>query len=209
MKRMSLSFSFSMAPTIGTPSAQVDTGVVGPRGSVRLRGGRVIQALHSWTLGGFGELIHDVPVDATPAELRKVTSAGLWPEACTLLLTSIEAFYLSHTQQPPRLRLARPAENELSASHLQPPGGEGSHAMSDVECWRLFCAIEPLFPQLYAAYCQLRDAGWHIRDGVKFGADFVLYDPKLGPKAHAVHSVLVLAPLHQAERTWVWLQRHV
>ena len=160
---------------------------------VHVHGGQSITELHAWPSGGFGELVHEQPTQQAAASSRAAANAATRaPSACTLQLTAVEAFYLAFGAQQPRLTIVRPR-------------GDGETALSDQECWTAFCAEDSMFPQLLAAYRALRTAGWHIRDGIKFGCDFTLYDPKGGPSAHATHSVLVTTPL-TPERSWLWLQ---
>ena len=49
-----------------------------------------------------------------------------------------------------------------------------------------------------------------MRDGVKFGFDFALYDASGSPSKHAPLGAVVVTPHdhHHLERTWLWLQRH-
>lgn len=56
--------------------------------------------------------------------------------------------------------------------------------------WRTFCSLQTGFPQRYLAYHHFRTKGWIVRDGVKFGNDFLIY--KDGPPFyHASYSVTV------------------
>ena len=169
----------SVAPSRGTLAAS---------GCAEVRGGPAIHALHSWPRGGFGELTHD---HKEPDGSAPRGPASRTPEVCTLLLNSREAYYLAFGLETPRLIIY-----------------QDDVLLTRDACWATFCAADEFFPSIYTAYCSLRAAGWHIRDGIKFGVDFTLYEPSSGPSAHATHSVLVLPP-GAGERNWLWLQRHV
>jgi len=57
-------------------------------------------------------------------------------------------------------------------------------------CWKEFSKVNPRFPILYASYLYFRARGWVPKSGLKFGADFALYE--LGPRfTHATYSVIV------------------
>ena len=115
------------------------------------------------------------------------------------MLSAFEAFFLAFGSPSSWLRIY------ASAADAEDAAG----AMSEGASWAAFCTADPDFPCLYAAYRALRRVGWNIRDGVKFGVDFTLYEPAASPMAHATHSVLVLTPRAAGERSWPWLQRHV
>lgn len=56
--------------------------------------------------------------------------------------------------------------------------------------WTKFCEMKPGFPYLYRAYHHFRSKGWVVKEGYKFGVDFLLY--KDGPPFyHASYSVQV------------------
>jgi len=60
--------------------------------------------------------------------------------------------------------------------------------MSIDEMWDKFCRVDLEFPHKYAVYHHFRSKGWVVKDGCKFGADFLLY--KDGPPFyHASYSV--------------------
>ena len=81
--------------------------------------------------------------------------------------------------------------------------------LGSAECWALLMEAEPRLPYLYAAYVALRRAGWFIRDGIKFGFDFALYNAAASAAKHAPLGALVLTPHdHDIERSWLWVQRH-
>jgi tRNA splicing endonuclease len=172
----------------------------------QVRGGPEISALHGWRLGGFGELLHEPPPVAPltgkvhPADF----AASREPDVCMLQLGAVEAFYLAFSSPTHQLEIVRPPSTSPSESP-----SSACEAMSAQDCWDAFLKVEPLFPQLFAAYRALRGAGWNIRDGVKFGVDFALYEPAGGPTGHATHGCLVVTPHTAGERDWLWLQSHV
>merc|ERR1719211_103850 len=47
--------------------------------------------------------------------------------------------------------------------------------MSIDEMWDKFCDVDLEFPHKYAVYHHFRSKGWVVKDGCKFGADFLLY----------------------------------
>lgn len=62
--------------------------------------------------------------------------------------------------------------------------------MSIDEMWDKFCRVDLDFPHKYAVYHHFRSKGWVVKDGCKFGADFLLY--KDGPPFyHASYSVCI------------------
>jgi tRNA splicing endonuclease len=176
---------------------------------VHVLGGPSICELHSWPAGGFGELLYEPPTRSSttsPKEHAAAEAAARAPEACVLQLSSAEAYYLAFLCTPARLMIhdavAEPEDGEAASDG----GGLLGHSMTRPECWEAFCLADPLFPQLCAAYQALRSVGWWIRDGVKFGVDFTLYEGSKGPAAHATHSVLIVT---SRECDWLWLQNHL
>ena len=68
--------------------------------------------------------------------------------------------------------------------------------------WQLASACAPdRFVYAFAAYRQLRHSGWTIRSGIKFGADFLLYNPLSTHGTHAEFAVTVMSerPQHQLQ----------
>ena len=62
--------------------------------------------------------------------------------------------------------------------------------MSIDEMWEKFCHVCDYFRLKYAVYHHFRSKGWVVKDGCKFGADFLLY--KDGPPFyHASYSVWI------------------
>ena len=176
-------------------------GVLTASGS-EVRGALPIRQLHKWSLGGFGELVverHD-GIAAATGRKKKAKLALPNPDNCTLVLSAVESFFLLSASNLPKLHLRRPDAGQPASSTL----------LGDHECWSTFCHADPMFPQLYVAYRALRNAGWCIRDGLKFGVDFLLYDPHSGPEAHSSYGVLVNPPQHTCgERDWLWLQQRI
>ena len=68
------------------------------------------------------------------------------------------------------------------------------------ELWQLFKQTqdhmdEKMFVARYAAYFYFRSKGWVVKDGLKFGADFILY--KDGPECnHSLFCVTIIRVLH-------------
>mmetsp|Transcript_19695 Transcript_19695/g.27722 ORF Transcript_19695/g.27722 Transcript_19695/m.27722 type:complete len:292 (+) Transcript_19695:76-951(+) len=58
------------------------------------------------------------------------------------------------------------------------------------DAWKLFCKLEPSFPERYAVYHHFRSRGWIVKSGLKFGADYLLYtdSPEV---VHAAYSVII------------------
>ena len=71
------------------------------------------------------------------------------------------------------------------------------------ELWQLFKQAqdrmdEKIFVARYAAYFYFRSKGWVVKDGLKFGTDFILY--KDGPKCnHSLFCVTIIRVLHDGE----------
>jgi tRNA splicing endonuclease len=165
----------------------------------RVFGTAAIQALHAWSNGGFGELLKGV----AGASSGKAISFSLH-------LNPVEAFYLMLLD---RLRIwdtscpvTVPTESaaatvvELSAN-VQP--------MDAQRCWEAFDHAVPQLARQYAMYYTLRTSGWNLRDGLKFGVDFTLYDPAGAADSHATLGALVVDADTGADLNWIWLQRHL
>ena len=89
-----------------------------------------------------------------------------------LKLEPCEAFYLSY-----------------ALSCLIVEDGDGIELDVD-DLWVKFCEMKPGFAYLYRAYHHFRSKGWVVKEGYKFGVDFLLY--KDGPPFyHASYSVQV------------------
>lgn len=89
-------------------------------------------------------------------------------------LSHCEAFYLAFVVRCCRVAL--------------PP--DSSSSPSETLCWRLFCAEDARFPELFAAYTHYRRMGWAPRSGLPHGVDFLLYRPG-ARHSHAPFSVIV------------------
>merc|ERR1711894_294019 len=62
--------------------------------------------------------------------------------------------------------------------------------MSIDDMWNKFCNVDSDFPHQYAVYHHFRSKGWVVKNGCKFGADYLLY--KDGPPFyHASYSVWI------------------
>lgn len=160
--------------------------------SVVVRNAHGIAQLHSWQRGGFGELVaSSAPGDAGAAVFQ-------------LQLSLVEAYFLAF----------EPGEHAVLQIHdgNSPHVAGGSSAeppsLDEAECWSRFRAVASCFPEQFAAYRALRAAHWHVRTGVKVGADFTLYPPG-SADAHAAACALVLTDEQAASHTWRWLQQHV
>ncbi|GAQ82956.1 tRNA intron endonuclease [Klebsormidium nitens] len=71
------------------------------------------------------------------------------------------------------------------------------------ELWRLFQECRPTFLPLYTAYHHFRCSGWVVKNGVQFGADWVLYRGHPG-EIHSEYCVIVAAEgLPPRLDTWV------
>ena len=169
-------------------------------------GTAAIESLHSWSQGGFGELLRGVIPGSTPSLVY------------SLHLSPLEAFFLLEHKPYARVRVydaraapAAPADDAAASSGADGGGGGGGseqQPMSTQACWEAFGRAVPQFARTYAVFRSLRAAGWHLRDGLKFGVDFALYDPSLAPESHAVLGAIVVGSEPSAERSWLWLQQH-
>jgi len=164
--------------------------------SVCVEGLACVKRLHAWTCGGFGDLSTRVINHAAQPEVES------W-----LLLSLAEAFYIAFHLK----RLDLCSEDSFdscrgtaeSSLHLGP-----RHVLSEHACWQVFSAASLRFPYECAAYYELRTAGWMVRNGLNFGADFALYEPTDKP-GHAVYCALVCAIDLEPAVSWVRLQSHV
>lgn len=132
-----------------------------------------------------------------PGILRASESAILEPES---------AMYLLDVLGPAKLHvIVHPSQVERYASVLgwapsSPVTPEQLAApLTAEQLWRVFCGRLSNFPARFAVYRHFRVAGWVVRDGAAFGADFSLYTSGPG-QDHSVHTVLVM-PLQVAEVT--------
>lgn len=73
----------------------------------------------------------------------------------------------------------------------------GGEELSPTELYESFVEVDPEFPQKYAVYSDLRDRGYIVKSGFKFGAHFRVYprgvNPyKEGPKEQREHTQWVV-----------------
>lgn len=158
-----------------------------------------IEALHGWSNGGFGELLSGAAAKTASDE------AGF-----SLHLSPLEAFHLLSLQ---RLRVW---EGRQAAAPTEEPGeassrisAQASEPMDADSCWEAFGLAVPQFARQYAVYHALRTAGWNLRDGLKFGVDFTLYDQSAQAEDHAAFGALVVSADAGSDRSWLWMQRHM
>ena len=55
----------------------------------------------------------------------------------------------------------------------------------------MFCIVDPRFISMYAVYYYYRTHKWIPKSGLKYGADFVLYNSSGVPLQHAQYAVIV------------------
>ena len=159
------------------------------------------ELLHPWLQGWYGELVFEASwAPRLPHSPAEGASSGA-PKVLSLSLT--EAFYLAYVvlDTPPRLSV------ESSC-------GPSSVPLSEPEAWLAFSAAQPRFAHNLAAFCALRQAGWYVRCGLKYGADFALYaadgesaapaapPPRRPPHHRASHHTTTLAALPLAPPRW-------
>ena len=159
------------------------------------------ELLHPWLQGWYGELVFEASwAPRLPHSPAEGASSGA-PKVLSLSLT--EAFYLAYVvlDTPPRLSV------ESSC-------GPSSVPLSEPEAWLAFSAAQPRFAHNVAAFCALRQAGWYVRCGLKYGADFALYaadgesaapaapPPRRPPHHRASHHTTTLAALPLAPPRW-------
>ena len=110
--------------------------------------------------------------DEPEVEIVEVESDAAAGAGGALRLDPCEAYFLSYALGCLLVRDSSDAELDLD------------------ELWSAFCESDPDFPRLYRVYHHFRAKGWVVRQGTKFGADFLLY--KHGPPFyHASYSVKV------------------
>ena len=120
------------------------------------------ELLHPWLQGWYGELVFEASwAPRLPHEPAEDASSGA-PKVLHLSLT--EAFFLAFLILDTSLRLS-----------VESSCGPSSAPLSESEAWLAFSAAQPRFAHNLAAFCALRQAGWCVRCGLKYGADFALY----------------------------------
>ena len=103
-----------------------------------------------------------------------------------LYLSPFEAFYLSFGLG---CLVVREEEEEKDKLHLTIDA-----------LWRKFNDLNPNFCEQYAVYHHFRSKGWVVKDGTKFGVEFLLYQE--GPAFfHAQYSVKIVSA-NSAPMTW-------
>lgn len=207
-------------------------------GTCIVRGERECKSLQAWRNGAFGELIIVDAATGERRERRASTPTvmllrlraveayylafGSQPPRLQLVLPPEQPHEESSFEASTSCSVEGESSN-LAVSGFDSHTDEGPYnilpmleSASDAppldarDCWASLMEGEPRLPYLYAAYVALRGAGWFLRDGVKFGFDFALYDASAPPSKHAPLGAVVVAPheQHQLDRTWLWLQRH-
>jgi tRNA splicing endonuclease len=135
-----------------------------------------------------------------PGELRASESAVLEPEAALYLLDLLgtaKIHVIVHPDQASKYASLLGWPTLLLGDQQTQPADRIAAPLSFLQLWRVFCARLPNFPAKFAVYRHLRTAGWVVRDGAGFGADFSLYSSGPGID-HSVHTVLVM-PLQVIE----------
>ena len=156
------------------------------------------ELLHPWSHGWYGELAFEaswaprLPPHEQPSADDASSGGPSGQQAPKVLQLSLaEAFYLAFVLPEPRLRVEQ--------SGCSPIGAQ--------EAWRAFSGALPRFVYHLAAYRALRRAGWLVRCGLKYGADYALYAAEGGK--HAVFCALVQAPaLGDEPPSWIAMQQH-
>ncbi|KAA8494977.1 tRNA-splicing endonuclease subunit Sen2 [Porphyridium purpureum] len=74
-------------------------------------------------------------------------------------------------------------------------------AWLEEDCWAQFCSLDSNFPMAFAAYYKYRKAGWAPHSGLKYGADYVLYDHRhlMKTKAHHAHAPYCVRLVYRRE----------
>ena len=120
------------------------------------------ELLHPWLQGWYGELVFEASrASRLPREPADDASSGALK---VLQLSLTEAFYLAF--------LVLDTSPRLSVESSCGPSGI---PLSEPVAWLAFSAAQPRFAHNLAAFCALRQAGWCVRCGLKYGADFALY----------------------------------
>lgn len=117
------------------------------------------------------------------------------------ILSSEEAFYLCTVD---RLRIMTHESEYLTLKELWDYFSKGSDAGFDD-----FKELSPRFPIRFAVYNYYRKKKWVVRQGLKYGADFVLYEK--GPSVDHSKYVVVIIPItnqnNYLTRNWTWVLR--
>ena len=149
-------------------------------------------ALHRWGGGAYGDLVDASDGAPVPVHHKGSRDASAVPAQATHVQLALEeAYYLAYRT------------GVLEVRH------GGALLNSDVVFWPHLAraASSARFAHELAAYVHLRAAGWLVRPGSHFGADFVLYEPAAA-HAHAPLCALVTAPGVDPPLTWRTLQMH-
>ncbi|CAK8675610.1 unnamed protein product [Clavelina lepadiformis] len=67
---------------------------------------------------------------------------------------------------------------------------DGDENMDILRQWKAFCELNVRFPVTYAVYHHFRSKGWVPKDGIRYGADLILYK-KGTPFYHASYVVVI------------------
>ena len=193
--------------------------LIASSGTVLVRGETDSRVLHAWLGGAFGELLlYDIVSGAAITGPPPGTKGR--PKDLTIVMLRLrawEALYLAFDTQPPRLRIVAVPPTDAStkvasvfatAEAAAAAAASAAPSLDLATSWKSLREVEPHLPQLHAAYKALRAAGWLIRDGLKFGYDFSLYDGTSPSHMHALLGCLVLTREGAGECNWLCLQRH-
>ena len=158
------------------------------------------ELLHPWLQGWYGELVFEA--SWAPRLPREPADDALSGAPKLLQLSLTEAFYLAFLVPDTSPRLS-----------VESSCGPSSVPLSEPEAWLAFSAAQPRFAHNLAAFCVLRQAGWRVRCGLKYGADFALYaadgefaapatPPRLLPHHHACRPTTAPAAPPPAPPPW-------
>lgn len=106
-----------------------------------------------------------------------------WPSLLQLPL--VDAFFAAHA---------------LGCLTAVAPGGE---ELSTDAFWRYCVDMLPGFAHLYACYLHYRSKGWFVRNGLDFGAHYVIYRAHRS-EVHAEHTVIVRTAMPNSGNSLEW-----
>jgi len=141
-----------------------------------------LHSLFAYGIFGKGSLSKSKPMHSTPNEV--------------LILLLEEAFFLSGFVRC--LEIYRELDEKGNDMNGELRELKKRQRLKPSDTWKLFCKLEPSFPERYAVYHHFRSRGWIVKSGLKFGADYLLYtgSPEI---VHAAYSVII--DFDQARKT--------
>lgn len=78
-----------------------------------------------------------------------------------------------------------------------------SEELDLVQQWNHFCNERSMFPSRYVCYQHFRAKGWVLKEGLRYGVDFLLY--RMGPNhSHAEYAVMTVPTSKNSDLSTCW-----